>query len=79
MTKNDMRQAWYAMMRTKYNTDDDGVRAIMAERQRKSMASPKRKGKKHVGGFNSMGEDRRREVSMMGVKARELDARKTND
>ena len=66
----DMKKAWYEMMRTKYNTDDDGVRAIMAERQKKSMASPKRAGKPHKAGFNSMDAKRRAEVSKLGVEAR---------
>jgi hypothetical protein len=53
--KSDIQAAWYAAMREKYGTDDDGVRQIMADRQKQSMASPKRKEKPHVGGFNLPG------------------------
>ncbi len=53
--KSAIQEAWYGAMREKYNTDDDGVREIMKQRQKKSMDSPKRKNKPHVGGFNMPG------------------------
>jgi len=66
----DIKTAWMEMMKAKYDTDEEGVRAIMAERQRKSMASPKR-AKGHKAGFNSMSKERLMEVSRKGVEARQ--------
>ena len=48
-----MKEAWMDMMKAKYNTDEAGVRKIMSDRQKKGMASPKRKGKPHVAGFSN--------------------------
>jgi len=42
-------------MMAKHNTDEAGVRQIMADRQKQSMASPKRKEHPHRGGFNVPG------------------------
>lgn len=49
MTKHDIKQAWMDMMKSKYNTDEAGVSAIMRSRQLKGNLG--RKGKN--GGFNS--------------------------
>lgn len=65
-----LKDAWWAMMRDKYETDNDGVRAIMAERQRKSMKSPKR-AFGHRAGFNAMTKEQLQEVSRKGVEARQ--------
>jgi hypothetical protein len=53
--KSAIQAAWFEEMRRKYQTDDAGVREIMKARQKQSMASPKRKEKPHVGGFNLPG------------------------
>ena len=65
-----MKKAWMEMMKSKYDTDEEGVRKIMAERQEQSMASPKRKGKPHKAGLNSVSKERLQEISRMGVEAR---------
>lgn len=69
---SEMKQAWMAMMCQKYGTDEAGVRAIMSQRQAKSMASPKRQQKPHRAGFSSMSKERLQEVSKRGVDARQV-------
>lgn len=66
--RSDIQKAWYAEMRAKYNTNDDGVRKIMRDRQKKSMASPKRLGKPHRGGFSN--PELARAAGMKGRKTR---------
>lgn len=50
--RSAIQEEWFSVMRIKYNTDDEGVRKIMRERQKQSMASTKRQDKPHRGGFN---------------------------
>lgn len=53
-------------MMAKYNTDEDGVREIMRQRQVKS-----REKYKGTGGFRALTPERRLEISRLGVQARE--------
>lgn len=65
---NSLSEAWYAKMRERYQTDDEGVREIMRQRQLKSMEARKQSGKKHRGGFSN--PEVAKKASRLGVQAR---------
>lgn len=67
MTK-EMKEAWYEMMKAKYNTDEEGVREIMRQRQQKGLEKRRATGK--FGGFSEMDKERLIEVSRKGGAAR---------
>ena len=73
---SDLRAAWWEMMKAKYNTDEEGVRQIMRDRQK---AGDKRKKELGItgGGFNAMTKEQLKEVSRKGVEARR--GRKTKE
>jgi hypothetical protein len=64
--RSEIQAAWFAEMRTKYNTDDDGVRQIMRDRQKQSMAVPGRK----PGGFAALPTKRVKEISKLALDKR---------
>lgn len=66
--RSEMQKAWFAEMRAKFDTDDEGVREIMRQRQKQSMNSPKRKEKPHRGGFSN--PERARAAGAKGRQSR---------
>lgn len=62
---NYYKESWMEGMKKRYNTDEEGVREIMRERQRKS-----RENYTGSGGFKKLSKERRQEISRMGVEKR---------
>lgn len=70
----ERRDKWMESMKTRYNTDEEGVREIMRQRQVNS-----RKKYKGTGGLKAMTPERRLEISKAGVLARRRNSEATTN